>query len=116
MHSSKLFSITGSLVFTFASCLAYADGVTPLTFAVIKSTIIAPKCLQCHQGSNGEAGLDLSTYSSLVTNQLFVAGDPDKSDIFVQVNTGQMPFGGPKLSDGEIQMIHDWIQQGALEN
>jgi len=88
----------------------------PLTFSVIRDSIIAPNCFQCHLGSGGQGGLDLSTYSSLVSNQLFIAGNPEQSDIFVQVNTGQMPFGGAKLPAADIQAIHDWIEQGAPQN
>jgi len=87
-----------------------------LSFSVIRDVIIAPKCFQCHLGSGGQGGLDLSTYTSLVANRMFVAGDPANSDIFIQVNSGQMPFGQAKLSAIEIQAIHDWIEQGALEN
>jgi len=112
----KLFSLMSLFVSISATSMAYADESAPVTFSTIRSTILVPKCVRCHQGPQAPDGIDLSIYSSLVSNQVFVAGDPANSDIFVQVSTGQMPFGGPKLSADEIQAIHDWIQQGAQNN
>jgi len=113
---SRLFALVGLFVSISASSMAYADGAAPVTYSFIRSTILVPKCARCHQGPDAEEGIDLTVYSSLVSNQVFVAGDPANSDIFMQVNAGIMPYGGPKLSADEIQAIHDWIQEGAQDN
>lgn len=123
---SKIIITTNLVLAVLMSACSYkidkggeATSLSPgqaLNFSFIRSTVIAPNCFQCHLGSGGEGGLDLSTYSALVSNQLFIVGDPEHSDLFTQINTGQMPFGSAKLSNNQIQAVRDWIQQGAPEN
>jgi hypothetical protein len=37
-------------------------------------------------------------------------------DLYSRVNTGNMPLGGPKLSDCDITKIKKWAAAGALNN
>jgi hypothetical protein len=90
-------------------------GLQP-TFSSIHTNIIGQVCIACHNGPGGIAELDLTTYASIVAHKLVVPGDPDHSDLFIQVNTGAMPEGGPKLPQADIQAIHDWIAEGAMDN
>jgi mono/diheme cytochrome c family protein len=91
-------------------------------------------CVVCHQGA-GQAGLSLepgkaytnlvgvkSTESSLSRVQ---AGAPDQSYLMnklqgTQVQAGgqgaQMPLNGAPLSSAQIELIRQWISQGALNN
>jgi hypothetical protein len=90
-------------------------GLQP-TFSSIHANIIGQVCIACHNGPGGIAELDLTTYASIVAHKLVLPGDPDHSDLFIQVNTGAMPEGGPKLPSADIQAIHDWIADGAMDN
>ena len=45
-----------------------------------------------------------------------VPGNPDGSAIYTLTKSGVMPFGGPKLSDADVQKIFDWIKAGAPNN
>lgn len=92
-------------------------------------------CIQCHDAGDPQEGQDLeqdSAYSSDVQIPSHEApalyriepGNPGRSYLYHKI-TGtqaavggsgdQMPKGG-KLSNAEIQTIHDWIAQGALDN
>ncbi|MGK5084155.1 cytochrome c [Bdellovibrionota bacterium FG-1] len=76
------------------------------TFSSILQNTIQPKCLQCHTS--------LATYAG--TLDIVRKGNPEASQFYREVSSGSMPARSPKLSDVEIQAIHDWIQAGALEN
>jgi hypothetical protein len=91
-------------------------------------------CVVCHQGA-GQGGLSLepgkaytnlvgikSTESSLMRVQ---AGSPDQSYLInklqgTQIQAGgqgaQMPLNGTPLSSAQIELIRQWISQGALNN
>lgn len=88
----------------------------------------------CHLPSNPrpigleQSGLDLSTISGLRAGGnrsrgvAVVAGQPCASVIMLKIGPAppvgsRMPFNGPPfLGDREIQLIHDWIAEGAREN
>jgi hypothetical protein len=93
----------------------------------------------CHAGSTPQAGMNLEpgqSYANLVgpsgtgVQSLEVPslmrvkpGDSSQSYIIdklegTNIPTGlaQMPFGGPYLSPSTIQIIKDWINQGAKDN
>ncbi|MDO9545363.1 MAG: c-type cytochrome domain-containing protein [Pelolinea sp.] len=64
----------------------------------------------------GKGGVFLESYSDILGN--VVPGDPETSLLYkALIGDGmqQMPPGNP-LPDEMIQMIYDWIKQGAKEN
>lgn len=48
--------------------------------------------------------------------KLVEPGDPENSLLYQMVYTGRMPMGGMRLAKPDMQVIYDWIQQGALDN
>lgn len=83
------------------------------SFDALKLNILDPKCLRCH-GAAGDGGVDLSTYSSIISNpRLVTAGNLQQSRLYTEVFTGSMPEGGPVLSADEVAAIANWIQSGA---
>ena len=89
----------------------------------------------CHLPSSSGAGpatqitgLDLSTLTSLRAGghnsgtQIVVPLQPCGSILYQKVDDGppfgsRMPLGGPPyLTEDEIDLIHDWIAEGALDN
>jgi hypothetical protein len=106
-----------------------------ISFGKDVQPIFNSNCAICHQGSTPPGGLDLETglvYNNLVNVKstesplMRVApGSPDKSYIInklqgTQSQAGgsgaQMPFGGSPLSQTQINLIQQWISQGALNN
>lgn len=77
---------------------------------------------QCHIGGMSN-DLSLVSYSTLIeggiSGPVVIAGEPDSS-IIVQRLEGtiqpQMPFQLPPLPHARIQLIRDWIAQGAHDN
>ena len=77
--------------------------------------IFNSKCAMsgCHDAGTAAEGYDLSTYSKIVGDGI-VKGKPGKSEIYEEIEDGEMPPKGyTKLSDAEKQLLYDWIADGA---
>ena len=99
-------------------------------FQSIQDNVFTPICTRCHSGANAPEGLQLDqdhSYALLVgvpsaekPSVLRVkSGDPTDSYIIQKLqNSGgivgqQMPFGGPYLPQSTIDVIKQWITNGA---
>ena len=109
-----------------------AAGFGP-NFSEIQANVFSPDCTTsgCHAGANAAAGLNLeeaSSYTMLVgiqssqdaALQRVEAGDPDNSYLVQKLegtaSTGQqMPPGAP-MPQSEIDVIRQWITDGALDD
>ena len=84
-------------------------------------TIFNSNCTSCHiNGGAYYGGLDLSSYDTLMAGSnngpVIVPGDHANSLLWQKVNSGEMPPGNnPDLSSDEIDLIAQWIDEGALE-
>ena len=80
--------------------------------------ILTAKCALagCHV-ADGPHGLDFRTYESFIAGgehgPAFISGNAADSEIVEQIVLGNMPPGGPPLTDAEIQHFVDWINQQA---
>jgi len=109
-----------------------ASGSEPLTpdFQSIQDNVFTPICTRCHSGAGAPEGLQLDaahSYALLVgvpsaevPSVLRVKpGDPTNSYLIqkLQNSSGivgaQMPFGGPYLPQSTIDVIQQWITEGA---
>ena len=73
-------------------------------------------CTSCH-GNSG--GLSLSSYDNLMSNNVVVAGNHADSELYNRITlpetaNGDMPPSG-SLSQSDIDLIAQWIDEGALE-
>ena len=93
---------------------------TSFLFAEIDyNTSIQPifnaKCVDCHGNS---AGLNLSSYSNLMAGSnngdVITPFDSNNSELWIRVNSGQMPIGGGDLTSDESNLVAQWIDEGAL--
>ncbi|MDQ2070475.1 hypothetical protein [Natronospira bacteriovora] len=106
-------------------------GALEPTLASIQANIFTPICTACHIGSSAPEGLRLTqgqSHAHLVgvpSNQVDLlrveAGNPEDSYLIHKLEGRQavgarMPQGGPFLSQSEIAVIRQWIQDGALAN
>jgi mono/diheme cytochrome c family protein len=82
-----------------------------VTFTQLNQDIIQPKCISCHSASADSGGVDLGSYAGVAAQ--VVAGNPAQSTLYLQVESGQMPKGGPALSESELAEVYNWIAQGA---
>ena len=73
----------------------------------------------CHV-AGGPGGIDLRTYDAVIAGgskgAIVIAGDAGESELVKQIVEGKMPPGGPPLPAAQIQLITDWINDGAKNN
>ena len=91
-----------------------------ISFAVDVLPILQRRCIVCHGEERREQGLDLTSYSAVVAGSdsgpIIVAGDAENSLIVELVLAGRMPKRAPRLIPTQVQILIEWINQGALDN
>jgi mono/diheme cytochrome c family protein len=95
------------------------EGAT-VSFASDVLPIIESRCIGCHGGDRTEEGLVLKTHADIMAGSdngpVIVPGDAVNSLLVELVATQKMPKRGPKLTPPQVQLITDWVNQGALDN
>ena len=93
-----------------------------ILFSVDYETEIQPifdnSCGNCHLG-NSSGGLNLSNYANLMSSDVIVPGNHQASELYDRITrdnsaSGDMPPGNSELSQNEIDLIAQWIDEGAL--
>ena len=79
--------------------------------------IFNDNCGNCHLG-NSSGGLNLSSYENLMSNDVINPGDASSSLLYDKITrpnsaSGDMPPGNSELSQSEIELIFNWINEGA---
>ncbi len=82
--------------------------------------VFEAKCLSCHEVDKRRGGLSLSTFNHAMeggsSGQVIFPGDPDGSrlvKLVLQMTEPIMPPKGEGLDDDTIDMIKQWIMEGA---
>ena len=76
--------------------------------------IFDANCGGCHL-NNSAGGLNLSNYANLMSSNAVVPGNHLSSDLWIRTDNGSMPPSG-SLSQSNIDLIAQWIDEGALES
>lgn len=96
-----------------------AQGAT-VSFANDVMPIIQSRCINCHGGDRTEEGLVLGTHADIMAGSdngpVVTPGDAANSLLVELVATQKMPKRGPKLTPPQVQLITEWVNQGALDN
>ncbi len=94
----------------------------PIRFSQAIQPIFQRSCIGCHNARSPKGGLDLTSHAGLVKGgsqgDLFRNGKPEES-LLLSYITGpepKMPMGGKPLSEEEVDLIRQWILQGALND
>ena len=75
----------------------------------------------CHV-AGGPDGINLRTYDAVIAGEedddddTVIAGNARRSELVEQIVEGEMPPNGPPLPAAQIQLIIDWINEGAKNN
>ena len=118
----------------FVSTFTVQPAVTAPTFSQVQQQVFTPNCALsgCHAGADPAQGMNLSSgqaYSNIVnvpSNEVpsldrIEPGEPDNSYLIHKIEGtaqvgGRMPLGGGPLPNEFIQVIRDWISDGAQDN
>ncbi len=84
--------------------------------------VLLRRCIECHGGTEPEAGLDLTSASGLAaggaSGPVVVAGAADESPLWTRIAAGEMPpetnGHSQRLPDAEQATIAAWIDAGAV--
>ena len=97
-----------------ADCIDYTTMIQP---------IFDRRCAGCHSGPNPPQNLNLTSYEGVTrggnTGNEVNACQPGTSLLILKIGLAQppvgaqMPFGGPYLDQGTIDLISQWIGEGA---
>jgi uncharacterized membrane protein len=91
-----------------------------VSFAGDVLPVLQSRCVTCHGGEKTAEGLSLKTYADLMAGAedgpVVAPGDAADSAIVELVASGKMPKRGGKLAPEQVQMLTDWVDQGALDN
>ena len=93
-----------------------------VSFAKHIYPIFQVKCISCHNATNPDGGLDLTTYSTATADlNVIFPGNPDNSRIVwaVEARPGispMPPIGYKSFTQNQIQGLKTWIKEGALDN
>ena len=84
-----------------------------MTYATHVKAILQNNCYACHGNGQVNGGVTLDSYAGVKA-----VADNGKLIGVITHSTGfpQMPQGGPKLSDCNINKIRGWINRGAPNN
>lgn len=116
---------TETTVPTVEAVLPTDTAIVPNTTASVSfvnqiAPIINTYCVECHGGARIREGLNLTTYDGLMAGSnngaVIVVGNANESLFVDLIAQGEMPERGPAPSTEELQLIIDWINQGALNN
>lgn len=104
---------------TDPSTQAPASGAA-VSFATQVLPLLQSRCVNCHGGQQTQKGLNLNSYDGVMAGSengpVVTAGDAANSALAQMVVNGKMPKRGPKLTPAEVQLIVDWVNQGAKNN
>ena len=97
-----------------------ASAATEASFSGQVLPVFEARCQQCHGGGRAEAGLNLATHAGTMAGASYgpvvIPGSAETSLLVQVIVSDEMPLGGRKLTDSEIQTISDWVDAGAPDN
>ena len=114
----------GYFIFSISFCMF--NNLQAVDYTTEIQPIFTANCTGCHGGQNN---LFLNSYSNVMAGDsnngpVIIAGDADNSILVQKISGtanfgGRMPAGNSSYFDNhqdELQLIKDWINEGALEN
>ena len=97
--------------------------ILPLYAEVDYNSEIQPifnsSCINCHSGSDAEEDLSLTSYDNLMnggeSGDVVIPYDHANSLLWQYITFGYMPPGNNDLTGEQVDIIAQWINEGALE-
>ncbi|MBI3017242.1 MAG: hypothetical protein HYY62_04520 [Deltaproteobacteria bacterium] len=99
----------------------FSDIPLEATFASIQGNIFQSRCISCHSAGQSAWRVPLDTREEVLNSprELVIPGNADESGLIIAITRSdnkRMPpaKAGSALSQQEIEMIKQWINEGAL--
>lgn len=99
---------------------AAAPEPTEVSFSGDVLPVLETRCQRCHGTGRAEAGLRLTSHADVMAGSdygaVVIPGNAETSHLVEVIVSGEMPLGGQKLPDTDVQTIRDWVDAGAPDN
>ncbi len=116
-----------------AGCNADSDPANAVSYSadIVSGVFVRGKCLSCHTGGGigvEQSGFNMGSYTTLRNGgqhsgtNIVINFTPCSSILVLKIDTSppfgrRMPYNGPPyLSTTDIQLVRDWIAEGARDN
>ena len=103
----------------FLSCCLLTLSLGQVDYNSEIQTIFNSRCTNCHSGSDAEEDLSLTSYNNVMnggdSGDVVIPYDHANSLLWQYINSGFMPPGTNDLTDIQVDLIAQWIDEGALE-
>lgn len=97
---------------TASVSMANKGGQDSISFVNDVAPIINARCGRCHvQAARGR--YDIKSYDALMNSDSVEPNQPGDSQFIEVIEDGSMPKGGGKVSDAELEILRQWIEEGA---
>lgn len=103
--------------------MAQEKPAAKITFNDHAKPVLMQRCSSCHNSERKEGDLDVTNYTNLMigggSGEVIEAGSANDSYLFslvIHEDSPEMPPGGNKIPDPQIEILRKWIDGGALEN
>ena len=102
----------------FLSCCLLSLSLGQVDYNSEIQTIFNSRCTNCHSGSDAEEDLSLTSYNNVMnggdSGDVVIPYDHANSLLWQYINSGFMPPGNNDLTDAQVDLIAQWIDEGAL--
>lgn len=129
LHLSFIFALAGALSFTTLPSVraaeVKADSKPPVSYYKEIRPIFQANCQGCHQPAKAKSDYVMTDFAKLLAGgerkeKAIVPKQPLKSNLLKLITPvkgeAEMPDGKPPLAEGEIELIKNWIVQGAIDD
>ena len=101
---------------TLSPLIALPDPATAsgaeISFVSQVAPILLSKCGNCHVGDR-KGNFSTASFRNLDNSAMIAYGVADDSRLIEVIESGEMPKGNLKVSDGELEILKAWVNQGA---
>ena len=102
----------------FLSCCLLTLSLGQVDYNSDIQTIFSSRCTNCHSGSDAEEDLSLTSHNNVMnggdSGDVVIPYDYANSLLWQYINSGFMPPGTNDLTDSQVDLIAQWINEGAL--
>jgi hypothetical protein len=123
-HEVAIMRVRLSTLFVFLASATLATANESIDFEEQIQPILSEHCTKCHGPEKAQAKLRLDTIAGIEAKwqadpELIVAGKPEESELYERLvlpedNPKRMPKGAAPLAPAQIELIANWIKQGAI--
>lgn len=86
----------------------------PVSYLKDVKPILDSACISCHSEHHADDDIRLDSREAMIRRKVAIPGNSAKSKLIQSVSRKgkRMPPSGPRLSDAQVKILRDWVDQG----